>query len=377
MTPAFERQRCLLDFAAASLLRRKGKNGALVVVYTLVVFLAASVLLFTQALKREAALVLEGAPDLVVQRSVTGRYAPLPESYRKVVEAIRGVSDVRSRLWGSYYDPAVGATYTVSAPRGFAHGAGDAVIGAGLSRVRQTFEGDRLFFRAADGSKLSLTVREILPAASELVSSDLVLVSESAWRTLFGVAPGTVTDLALTVPNPRETATVAATIVERLPDARPLLRSESLRTYDAVFDWRGGLCLAVLGGSLLAFAILAWDKATGLSSEEQREVGILKAVGWETSDVLLLKFWEGTVLSLSSFLAGGVLAYGHVFLAGAPLFTPVLKGWSVLYPSFRLTPAFEPEQWATLFLLTVVPYTVATLVPSWRVATTDPDSVMR
>jgi ABC-type lipoprotein release transport system permease subunit len=55
----------------------------------------------------------------------------------------------------------------------------------------------------------------------------------------------------------------------------------------------------------------------------------------------------------------------------------VLKGWSTLYPRFRLLPEIDPYQVATLFFLTVVPYTVSTVIPSWRAATIDPDAVMR
>ena len=72
-----------------------------------------------------------------------------------------------------------------------------------------------------------------------------------------------------------------------------------------------------------------------------------------------------------------VLAYGHVFFMSFALFEPVLKGWAVLYPKFKLIPFINPYQIVTLFFLTVVPYTVATIIPSWKAATIDPDVVMR
>jgi len=61
-----------------------------------------------------------------------------------------------------------------------------------------------------------------------------------------------------------------------------------------------------------------------------------------------MKFFEGTVVSLTSFLLGVLAAYAHVFLTSS-----------------------------VLFFLTVVPYSASTIVPSWRAATVDPDSVMR
>ena len=77
-------------------------------------------------------------------------------------------------------------------------------------------------------------------------------------------------------------------------------------------------------------------------------------------------------------LAGGTLsAYVHVFFSSALLFEPVLKGWAVLYPRFQLVPHIDPYQVLALFFLTVVPYTVATVIPSWNAATVDPDSIMR
>jgi ABC-type lipoprotein release transport system permease subunit len=129
--------------------------------------------------------------------------------------------------------------------------------------------------------------------------------------------------------------------------------------------------------SLLAFVIFAWEKASGLSAEERREIGILKAIGWETSDVILVKLWEGLVISLLAFLLGVVFAYIHVFFGSAFLFAPALKGWSTLYPDFRLTPSVDPYQIAVLFFLSVVPYAVATMVPSWRAAIVDPDTATR
>jgi lipoprotein-releasing system permease protein len=186
-----------------------------------------------------------------------------------------------------------------------------------------------------------------------------------------------VTDLVLRVKNPRELSTIALKIAELLPDTRIILKEEILRTYEAVFSWRGGLLVFILAGAVLAFIILSWDKASGLSQDERKEIGILKAIGWETSDVILVKFWEGMVISLFAFLSGIIQAYIHVFFASASLFEPVLKGWAVLYPRFKLIPFIDASQVVALFFLTVVPYTVATIIPSWRAATVDPDSVMR
>ena len=115
MRNIIERQRNLIDFTLSSLARRKGKNIALFLAYVLIVFLLASVILFTHALKTEASLVLRNAPEIVVQRMEAGRQDMVPVRYIDVLRTIRGVQEARGRLWGYYYDPVTGANYTSAA----------------------------------------------------------------------------------------------------------------------------------------------------------------------------------------------------------------------------------------------------------------------
>lgn len=366
-----------MDFTLSCLWRRMGKNLALVLAYTLVVFTLGSVMFFTQALKEEASIILRGSPEIIVQKLVAGRHGLIPLAYSQEIAAIRGVEAVKDRLWGYYFDVAAQANYTFMVPDAIDLKDNEIIVGAGISRVRHVFRGSTLLLRTFDGRPIRFVIGGILSPESELLSSDLILISATGFRQLFGVPQNDAIDLTVRVLNKKEIPTIASKIVDSFPDTRTITRDEILRTYDAVFDWRGGIMIAILAGAVLAFLIFAWDKASGLSAEEKREIGILKAIGWETSDVLQMKFWEGMVISLSSFFVGVIFAYFHTFYASSSLFEPVLKGWSTLYPDFRLTPFIRGYQIAILFFFTVIPYTVATIIPAWRAATIDPDVVMR
>lgn len=209
------------------------------------------------------------------------------------------------------------------------------------------------------------------------MTNDLVVMGISDVKKIFGIPDGLATDLAVSIRNKREIDTAALKIFEKFPDTRTISKPQLIRTYEAVFDWRGGLLAVILLAAAVAFCILAWDKATGLSEEERREIGLLKASGWLTSDVLELKMLEGGVLSLTSFLTGIIGAYIHVFLAGSSIFLPVLKGWSTMFPEFRLIPRVDLFMVSVLMFLTVAPYIAVTILPSWKAAATEPDIVMR
>ena len=379
----------ILEYAIASLWRRRYKNLSILVVYAFTISVLDSILLISHSLRVEATHILQEAPDLVVQRLVAGRHDLIPVDLVESFEEIPGVGRVRPRYWGYYYDAITGGNYTLL---GLDEEAGPdldllegslptdprvCAIGSGVSRSRQVRIGDELILIDSKNIGVAFEVAGVFRSESDILTNDLVVFRSQDLVEFFGFPNGRATDITVQVYNENEVSTVAAKIKRDHPETRPITKKEIIRTYDAVFNWRSGMMLTVFFSALIAFCILAWDKATGISAEEKREVGILKAIGWGTSDVLELKFWEGIVISSTAFLVGLIVAFVHVFYLGATFLAPVIKGWSVLFPDFRFTPYLDLYQIFVMGFLTVVPYIASTILPSWKTAITDPEEVMR
>jgi len=380
----------VLDFALFLLVRERAKTTAIITVYALLVGLVGSLLLFVSALRQETRRALATAPEIVVQRLRGGRLDLMPLERAAEVARLRGVTSVVPRTWGYSFDPPTRATFTLWGvesvplePLRFVEGRWlDAdeeracVVGQGVLDARFLGLGDRLPIRGGGDELFAPRVVGVFRAESDLLTHDLVILPTREVRRILDMPEGTATDLAVRVANPREVTTVARKIQERWADVRVIPREQLITTYDAAFDWRAGIWGAGLLAALLAFAILVWDQATGLSAEESRTLGILKAVGWTSREVLELELYKGLVVSTASLLAGWILAHIHVFWLDGALFVPVLKGWSVLLPSFDLRPAETLEAWLPCLLLIAIPYLAARLIPCWRAATTDPGNLL-
>lgn len=383
-----ERHKKILEYTLSSLFRRRYKNLALIAVFGIVVTVLSSILFLTHSLKREALYVLDGSPELIVQKVSGGRNDLIPLDYMRRIQVIPGVGHVVPRYWGYYYDSLTGGNYTILGidqdvkelkllDGRVPTGNGECALGKGVSDARFAGIGGELVLTDSRGMAVSSRVVGVFTSESDLLANDLILINKDEVRSLFGMPPDKATDLDVGVYNTSEVSNIAQKIKRLLPDTRPITKNEIIRTYDTVFNWRSGMILTMFFGAIIAFCILAWDKATGLSADEKQEIGILKAIGWETSDILEMKFWEGVIISLTAFLTGIIIAYAHVYFFGAFLLAPALMGWSVLFPPFRLMPYLDLYQITVLLFLTVIPYVASTIIPAWKSAITDPDVIMR
>ena len=411
MKQQLAKQLNLLDFALSSLWRRRWKNAGVLLVFTGVIFLLSSFHLVNRALEERAAAALTHAPDIVIQQMSAGRQESIPLAYQERLGGLFGIKKVVPRIWGYYFDEVRLANYTVIGidpegmpltehlgetlavgefpgparptaadpatapiidheitPSANGHGVPAAAVGGLIAATMDLAPGSYFSLFRPDLTLKTFTVSGVFKGSTDLLTADLIAVELGQARDLFQIAPGLVTDLCVYVHNPAEVANMARRIAERLPDTRVLTREQIGRTYQAVFGWRSGMAAVCLLAALAAFAILAWDKASGLSPEERREVAILKIIGWETPDLLAVRAYEALTVAGGALLLGLALAWVHVLYFEAALFRPVLVGWSAIYPAFALAPRPQLGDLLLLFTLTVPPYLAATVIPTWRSA---------
>ena len=396
ISKGLEKQFNILDFSLSSLRRRKLKNLGIMLVFALVIFLLGSFQMLTGALTNSAEAVLTNTPEITIQKMSAGRQEAIPLAYIEKLRSIFGIRAIIPRVWGYYFDESSLANFTIMALGSdsmpdagklnltLAHGhfpksteAGTAVIGRSVQNILGLGKRNIFSLFRPDLSLKSFTKVGLFSQQTDLLTNDLIVMNLADARDLFAIQPSMATDLCVYVTNPTEIETIAKKIAVLLPDTRVLTKNQIQKTYQVVFSWRSGFASICLLTALVAFAILAWDKASGLSPEEKREIGILKILGWETGDILAVRFWESTVVSALAFVIGCTAAYFHVAFFDASLLKPVMVGWSVIHPSFKLLPSVTLADLLLIFTFSVLPYLGATIIPAWRCSTVPPDSVIR
>jgi ABC-type antimicrobial peptide transport system permease subunit len=311
------------------------------------------------AFLRTAALPLKGvAADLVLTRPVTGA-ATSPEAQRT-----RGP---RLPFGNGIFQPSelkyIAATQGVTAWSGalevwdFGENSYRVILGidpsqdlvgpmvglkAGLMSGRLLEPGDReaaiadrhfaTFFGLKPGDTVRLGDMDFrVVGIAELKQSSQAGVANlymplAAAEQLAGVPEGEVNQVYARLSDASRTDEVVKDLTARLGSLSAVSQESILQVMGGVarvtarFSAVAGL-LGVFGG-----VALAWAALSGLLAERRREIGVMKAVGWRTRDIVRAFISESAILSI----CGGILgtAIGLVLalsLAGLPTPAPSLQ----------------------------------------------------
>jgi ABC-type lipoprotein release transport system permease subunit len=384
----------LLAFALGALARRKARSIALGGGLAFAVALVAAVLFLTESLRAEAERAHAAQPDVVVQLLVAGRPTTIPAADAARLGDIPSVRTVTPRVWGYVFLPSLQGNVTIvgtppaasplstangvlAAGRDIERGKHEMIAGAELAEFLGMRPGDSLGLPTANTQAHALTLVGTFRSSLDLWTADVIVCDDDDARALLGMPAGDATDLAVAIANPAEARVVARTVVERLPQARVLERDLLTRVYHLAYGRRAGFVLGASIPAILALLVLAWDRASGVGPDERKEIAILKAVGWSTSDVLTAKLFESILVGAAATALGLLMGYAWVFWLGAPGLRPALVGWSVLYPRAALTPAVDVAQLLGITLAVLGPFVLLSIVPAWRAATADPLEQMR
>ena len=383
----------LLEFAINSILRQRGKNIFIALVFTLLIALLSSVFFITNSVKYELRTTVDALPQIIVQNTKAGRHYDIEVSKVDDILEIAGISDAVARVWGYYYFEQAEVYFSIvgmdefegqyketfsQLVEKFDFNKDGMLLGAGVERVmKDNYYKEYFNFIKHDGKTKKIAFAGVFDSDIELESNDMIIMSKSNVREIFELDELLATDIVVKVSNPNEIDTIALKIKQVIPEANVITNEQIRVNYENIFNYKSGIFLALFIVSIFTFFVIVYDRASGLTSEEKKEVGILKALGWKVGDVLKEKFYESFIISFFAYVLGVSVAIAYVYLLQAPLLRDIFIGYSNLKPSFELPFILDIQTLFLVFFLSVPIYVASIIIPSWRIATLDADEVMR
>jgi ABC-type lipoprotein release transport system permease subunit len=328
-----------------------------------------------QGLTGAAISILEDSPSLVVRKIDPTGWEPVPvEQSLEAVGSVPGVLQAYTRIWGVVGGPKGPLTVVtpISTPSSD-HSAtpshperGKALIGPGAatdSAVSQlTLSGQ---------TTQTFLIQGVINPKSAMVSHDVVVLNPLDARRLLGLPNGYASDIAIDVFHTGEETAIIPDLTEAFPwPVRITTRSENLKFLSGSYARRGGIAILTTIPALAAICLLV--AATIKEQLGSRfEVGLLKAFGWTTADIVRHFLFRALFIGLPAVCLGMVIAYASVFSPGVQWPGVLLFGWQGRAPALYLNLGGTLLALLQIAALALVPFLIAVLVPVLKAATAD------
>ncbi|MBI5378602.1 MAG: FtsX-like permease family protein [Nitrospirae bacterium] len=383
----------LLRFAVDQILRHRLRSAvvAAALVAILTPFLTAMAI--SEGVRAESALAVHEGADFYVASDQFGKNAPIPLRYLEEFARIPGVERAVPRVVGRAYVNERLAVIVGLPPASIPPGAGsilkgrplrdgarnEALIGAALARHGGLQVGHAFQIPIAEGKTFEV-VGLFQPTVS-IWGADLIYLSFADAAEVFGME-GQASEILLYIkPGYEEQVAFSLDLLQMVERGRIFLRTQNkdlVRQYlNRGFTLKAGIFTALYAVAF-ALAIPALLVVSGFGmSERRREIGVLKATGWHTEEVLEVVFWESLLHAAAGAALALLLAMAWIYAFNGALVAQFFIPEIGLLAPFPVPARFLPLPFLLGFLFSVALTLVGSLYTAWRAAAVPPVEAMR
>ncbi|MFW0743698.1 ABC transporter permease [Aliarcobacter butzleri] len=385
------------NFIFLLLVKHKSKHFAIFLISIFIVFLTSSILFIKNSLQKEISQALENQSDFIIQKTVANKIKDIDTSLIDQFYEINGVSKVTQRVYGQYYFMPENVYFTIIGIDFFEETTNQdlkellnflniskflekdsMIIGNGVKKVLDKYAYfDSYDFKLENENSKNIKIFKDLPKEANLIANDLIIMDINIAKKILDIKPDFATDIVLDVPNPLERQNVKEQILLKESNIRILQKDELKKEYENMFNYKGGIFLILFIVVIFTFILVLYQRYSMISSNDKREIGILKAVGWSIKDIIKLKIIENFIVAFMAFIIGVIFAYIFVFILQAPILKNIFIGFSNIKNDFILNQNIKISNLITLFLFFMVPFLSAVLIPVWKIAVIDATKSMK
>jgi ABC-type lipoprotein release transport system permease subunit len=383
----------LLFTAIGNIIRNRVRSIVLILCLIAVLFPFVTALSISEGIKFQSLISVNEGADIYVTSDYFGSNAPISLDYLERFRKMDGVTKVIPRIVGRTYFANRLATIVGILPENIpksihlAEGRmfrerDEVVVGKGLGKEFRLQLGVR-FSLSVNPSKL-FRVAGFFDADASIWSANLILMSFEDAMEFFQMK-GKATDI-LIYTRPGYATKLAENIQETTGASNPGQSGPPLRVQDKNlvrryfqrgFNYKAGVFTALYTVAF-ALAIPALLIVSGFGQTERRkEIGIIKATGWQTQEVMEMVALENFIISLTSAPLAILLAMVWLKWFNGAFIAQFFIAEIGLMAPFPVPSRFMPLSCIFAFIFAVILTMVGSLYSTWRTATVPPVEAMR
>lgn len=380
----------LLYAALNDLLRNRVRSAVVVLCLTAILLPVATALSISEGLRSEAEISLRHGPDVSVSSDRYGANGPVSLGLLDNLAALEGVKEAVPRVLGRTYfvDRLIAVAGLARGPlsslRPLVRGhlpvhRGDVVIGHGIA--------EQFGVKAGMPFTLAANNRKVLRATGTLFSSCLwgsdVMIMHIDDANEFFRMKGRASQFLLYTSSPAASRP-ASVFADRSMEDRTVARGLRIEDRRSIreqvrrgYNCRGGIfsVLLVIGGALAVPAFLI-TSGIGLR-DARREIGILKAIGWKTGDVIEKVALENLAVALAAACLSILLSMAWMKLMNGMLIAQFYVSEVGLLPGVDIPSRTLPSHALVLLVFALVVTQIAGLISVGARALRPPTESMR